>query len=574
MPDSTLGLLFEISADPSKAQAALAGFQAQVKASTGVAAAATEDFGRKSAASVTGSSHAVRLLAEDMGLHLPRAITSAVAHMQAFQAVAATAFQVAVVGFFIDQLVKLISKTQEAGQAMGDFGKAAKAALKEISEEGAKVFTKFEGILAGKIFLEGTQKHLDRLNELRDAYKLMAEVQSGAKPANEAYAAALWKISDAARDLKLKTLPDVQNAIKETTALWAQQTEQLSKLEKDRTKKDAEEGKKRLQDAKSASAERLRLEHEQYENQKRAAQEYYRALKQFEEQSAKDAKALVTEQAKVDKAIAQAANNTIPAWLSAYIAATNAQYKFTDAQRQALPIVESWNGALVSQWQNARALVDEMNDRELPARRAIEIQIQRQADAAKREMDAVRQQYERGKITLADMEANWTAYTQLMETLSQRRVQAMLQEEVAQERMTIQAGISLLQTIGFRRAAAIVEAVWESAQGFSALARRDFWGAAQHFMSAAEYGIVAGRAGGAAAGAAQASGAGTTTTAAGGASAATQERQQVFQVIFQGPVYGGQAGIDELCRHISEVVTERDVNLVAYTVVRQPAIRA
>jgi hypothetical protein len=45
------------------------------------------------------------------------------------------------------------------------------------------------------------------------------------------------------------------------------------------------------------------------------------------------------------------------------------------------------------------------------------------------------------------------------------------------------------------------------------------------------------------------------------------------QVVFQGPVYGGQAGVDELVRHITQAVTERDVNLVAYTVVRQPTTR-
>ena len=53
-----------------------------------------------------------------------------------------------------------------------------------------------------------------------------------------------------------------------------------------------------------------------------------------------------------------------------------------------------------------------------------------------------------------------------------------------------------------------------------------------------------------------------------------QPPQQTVQVIFQGPVYGGQAGVDELVRHISQAVTERDVNLVAYTTVRQPATRA
>jgi hypothetical protein len=63
----------------------------------------------------------------------------------------------------------------------------------------------------------------------------------------------------------------------------------------------------------------------------------------------------------------------------------------------------------------------------------------------------------------------------------------------------------------------------------------------------------------------------TGTSAQGQETAATQK---TVQVIFQGPVYGGQAGIDELVRHISEAVTDRDVNLVAYTVVRQPATRA
>ena len=57
-------------------------------------------------------------------------------------------------------------------------------------------------------------------------------------------------------------------------------------------------------------------------------------------------------------------------------------------------------------------------------------------------------------------------------------------------------------------------------------------------------------------------------------SAEAASAQRAIQVIFQGPVYGGQAGLDEMVRHISQAVTQRDVNLVAYTVVRQPAMRA
>lgn len=149
----------------------------------------------------------------------------------------------------------------------------------------------------------------------------------------------------------------------------------------------------------------------------------------------------------------------------------------------------------------------------------------------------------------------------------------------AQNRAIVSQTATLLQHLGLRKAAAIVEAVWETAQGIAALARRDFGGAAQHFLSAATYGVVAGQGprGASAVGAGVTAGAGggaVGTTAGGSATSRSEERQQVFQVIFQGPVYGGPAGIDELARLLSEAVQQRDVNLTAYTVVRQPAPRA
>ena len=147
-----------------------------------------------------------------------------------------------------------------------------------------------------------------------------------------------------------------------------------------------------------------------------------------------------------------------------------------------------------------------------------------------------------------------------------------------------------LQAVGAIAQEALIRAVYSTALGFYLLAIQDYRGAALAFKSAATYGAVGGAA--ALAGRALAgadvreaergvsvrqpgavapelivSGQGLKTSAAAPA-------QKTVQVIFQGPVYGGQAGIDELVRHISEAVTERDVNLVAYTVVRQPATRA
>jgi hypothetical protein len=138
---------------------------------------------------------------------------------------------------------------------------------------------------------------------------------------------------------------------------------------------------------------------------------------------------------------------------------------------------------------------------------------------------------------------------------------------------------------------ALVRAIYSTALGFYLLAIKDFAGAAQAFESAAVFGAVGGAAALAGRALAGAEGGGTGSQAASGSSAGqapssqTSKQagsaqaqgasgQKTVQIVFQGPVYGGQAGIDELVRHISRAVTERDVNLVAYTVVRQPATRA
>jgi len=137
---------------------------------------------------------------------------------------------------------------------------------------------------------------------------------------------------------------------------------------------------------------------------------------------------------------------------------------------------------------------------------------------------------------------------------------------------------------------AVVRAIFSTALGFYMLAIGDFAGAGQAFEAAAVFGAVGGAAGLATKALSGASSSGSTsqktssssgtgssassTTRATSSAQSAAQKQQTVQVIFQGPVYGGQAGVDELVRHISTAVIERDVNLVAYTVVRQPAPRA
>jgi tetratricopeptide (TPR) repeat protein len=145
-----------------------------------------------------------------------------------------------------------------------------------------------------------------------------------------------------------------------------------------------------------------------------------------------------------------------------------------------------------------------------------------------------------------------------------------------------------LQAVGAIAQEALVRAIYATALGFYLLAVQDYRGAAAAFKSAAIYAAV----GGAAALAGRALAGPDVREGEQGAVArrpgevapelivsgqgqpAATAPERTIQIIFQGPVYGGQAGIDELVRHISQAVSERDVNLVAYTVVRQPATRA
>jgi hypothetical protein len=145
-----------------------------------------------------------------------------------------------------------------------------------------------------------------------------------------------------------------------------------------------------------------------------------------------------------------------------------------------------------------------------------------------------------------------------------------------------------LQAVGAIAQEAIVRAIYSTALGFYLLAIQDYRGAALAFKSAAIYGAVGGAAalaGRALAGPEVREGERGATVrrpesvapeliVSGTGQAAAQAPQQTVQIIFQGPVYGGQAGIDELVNDISQAVQQRDVNLVAYTTVRQPATRA
>jgi hypothetical protein len=145
---------------------------------------------------------------------------------------------------------------------------------------------------------------------------------------------------------------------------------------------------------------------------------------------------------------------------------------------------------------------------------------------------------------------------------------------------------ALKSTMATLSAEAVVQAIKATALGFMLLAEWDFPAAASAFESAAIWGtlggaaVLAGRAipgGGAARGVGGRYGAGEygrgiwrTAPAEGGAPMAAgvppKLRGGGVTVVFQGPVYGGKAGLDELIGHISDAVERRDVRLSATTI--------
>lgn len=135
-----------------------------------------------------------------------------------------------------------------------------------------------------------------------------------------------------------------------------------------------------------------------------------------------------------------------------------------------------------------------------------------------------------------------------------------------------------LQAIGAIAQEALVRAIYSTALGFYLLATQDYRGAALAFKSAAFYGV----AGGAAALAGRALAGPDVSESERGAlvrrpgevapelivSGPAQQGfqappQQTVQVIIQGPIYGGQAGLDELVEHINQAVGQRDMQLTA-----------
>jgi hypothetical protein len=164
---STLGLLFEISADASQAQAELARFQGQFAPWLDSLTKGTQAMGKsglaagqdaakgldKTGASALQSRYAVMALADQFGLHLPRALATSLSQMELLQRVATVAFSAMAVIYLIENIGKMAKAIGSAALELGGFSKQMQGLYKQEEEFNTWLITRSKARLENEIKL-------------------------------------------------------------------------------------------------------------------------------------------------------------------------------------------------------------------------------------------------------------------------------------------------------------------------------------------------------------------------------------------------------------------------------------
>jgi hypothetical protein len=173
LPDN-LGLAFEISADPSAAQAALEQFQGTTKMTFQSVAGATQPFND----SLLSSRESVRLLSEEMGVHMPRAVSSAISEMLPQIAGMGTAL----LGVFaVEQVWRWGKEAVEEMHALEGETKALKQYWQEVNAEQLKLLSHPKTLTDARKDLDDTNKRLlDANAHIVDLKKQLDDLPVGA----------------------------------------------------------------------------------------------------------------------------------------------------------------------------------------------------------------------------------------------------------------------------------------------------------------------------------------------------------------------------------------------------------
>jgi len=633
MDGSTLGLLFEISADPSKAEAALARFSAETAALSGAfvptwetanAAAATTartmDTVATPAVARTGNQlmqarASAMIFEQQMGIHVPRGINNMLARAELIGPLLQAAFGIGILVMFADQIGKVADAIASAALRLGGFGKEAQGLLKQEEEFNTWLLSRSKERLEKEL-----KTNLDARAKIKGAIAdVTAEMKKGEEQGEKqgTAAVAMYKgMSVAAMthqatvtglNVKLAGLND-QLAANEAQA--EKYNLELAKLQEthEKTAKKAKEHKDKLGEEDTEIERTNRLFRELNVGvltTDTAYREYLHTLgdinRIYEEHShqvlvslneQRFAQELLERYAKLSKDEAE--------WRFKGTASLKAETIEIKAQNVA------WMQLLATRLKIHPQTVEfirEMNQAGISTKQLREEVIRTFALDLPSSLNISREALGRWandvkiQVTTAQM-----AFVILKDTV--RECERGMAEALGQ---SIAAAIVYQKSIGAAMAAAVkaelagiaaralCRALFEIAEGFAMLAWAFFGhpgaaaSAALHFKAAGMFGAIGlitagiGRAipGGEYGGGGGGYGAGpayspaqpaAASALAPGAAGGGRFSEAGVTVIFNAPVYGGRAGITELVGHISEAVNRDDVYLVA-TRAKQPVYR-
>lgn len=555
-----LTVVLQIAADSSQATAQLEALPAEVQASVQSSAAAFS--GLKGGTDVANQGiltarESTRLLGEEFGIHLPRAVSSAVSGMLPEIASLGTGllavFAVEEVVKFAGEVHKLTDEFNGAAEAEKLLKMAANENLSAM-EEAAKKSEKYaqDQIRLLQIQIAAQQVHVNTLRDENEGMlKWLPEGTGIAAIAGQIVQAYhFW--TGGTKDLKQATdeLTWQQQLLDKVVKILGEDEDIAHKKATEAAKRHAEE-LKRLAEAEERFREALVREQAQAE----------RRNDRLIAEGEREAEKALKDWTKAVNQSGLAAASALPP----LTALGTGVKQLTEAERAALPLSNDLGMAIQREAQRLREMRAEMDGGTLPAMKRIDLAYHKQMDTAKQQIQLMQQEYQQQNIIRAQMEAAEEAYTEIVVDSAAIRTGAIKQE-------MLQQASSLASQLGLEQEFIIAEAAYmipkNLAEGFAALGQQDYWAATQYFLSAAQWGVAAGKAvntiasGGRGGGGAGGAGAGGSTAgpAGAGSSSAYSSQPTTNSVIRVELPPGGEIPVGYVRDLINQINTQVQYN--------------
>jgi len=436
-----VGLILGLNIDSSALKSGLGQAETELQAYERALDEATErqaaDFAKAAEETDKGllsNRETARLLSAELGLHMPRAVTSAVAKMLP----EIESFGGALLAVFaVEQAWKWGKAAVDAIREAEGQTKELESIMHTIVEEQEKLLRHPKTLKEATADLDETTRRIGGINEeiaklhkdLVDTPKEAAQAVAGAAGAWGTPMMAEAAATSATAVNASKRLNELQSQLDLLTARQKEQLDAKTELQKKADEEETRSHEKAAEAAKRAAAETARRAKEEEEFIVRLTEEGDRSVKRMQEWHEQWLKSLgMPEEVKfsveeINRAIKQ--NGLAAALALPQITALGGGFRqLTEAERAALPLGAAITDGLLRQAQHIHEVAAELEEHELPARRQIELEYQKQVDAANREIAALRNEYQQHKITRAQMEADEQAYTQLMVDLAEKRKKA------------------------------------------------------------------------------------------------------------------------------------------------------